>query len=203
MNASVEGYATAYWLSFYYPFAVALGLDALRALCGFNQLLSGYWLGAEVALLVRRPKILSLDAAGHLHNASGKCVEYHDGWGFYAWHEVPVSARIILEPETLTRDDFLNEPNLEVRRIIQERRGGRFVTELDGHVLDTGARGTLYEVRLPKDDPKEVARYVQVQDASSPRTYFLRVPPTVQTAGEAVAWTFSRTVEEYHPERES
>jgi hypothetical protein len=203
VNTSVAGYATAFWLAYYYPFAVALGLEALRAFCRFNQLVSGYWLGAEIAVLVRRPTVLALDAAGRVHSASGKCVEYRDGWGFYAWHEIPVSARIILEPETLTRDDFLQEPNLEVRRIIQERMGERFVAELDGQLVDTGNRGTLYEVRLPKDDPERVARYVQVQDASSARTYFLRVPPAVQTAAEAVAWTFSRTSEEYHPEQES
>lgn len=203
VNASVAGYGAAFWLSYYHYFAVALRLDALRAFCCFNQLVSGYWLGDEVALLVRRPTVLALDAAGRLHNASGKCVEYRDGWGYYAWHEVLVSARIILEPETLTRDDFLQEANLEIRRIIQERMGERFVTELGGRVLDIGARGTLYEVRLPEDDPERVARYVQVQDASTPRSYFLRVPPTVQTVAEAVAWTFSLTSEEYHPERES
>jgi len=203
VNASVAGYAEAFWLGYYHSFALSLGLHALRAFCRFNQLVSGYWLGAEVALLVRRPQVLALDAAGHLHNASGKCVEYRDGWGFYAWHEIPVSARIILEPETLTRDDFFQAPNLEVRRIIQERMGERFVSELGGHMLDTSARGALYEVRLPENDPEGVARYVQVQDASTPRTYFLRVPPTVQTAAEAVAWTFSRSIEEYHPERES
>jgi hypothetical protein len=203
VNAGVAGYATAFWLGYYHSFALSLGLDALRAFCRFNQLVSGYWLGAEVALLVRRPTVLMLDAAGHLHNASGKCVEYRDGWGFYAWHEIPVAARIILKPETLTRDDFFQESNLEVRRIIQERMGERFVAALGGRVLDTDARGTLYEVRLPEDDPEGVARYVQVQDASSSRTYFLRVPPTAQTATEAVAWTFSRTSEEYHPEEES
>jgi hypothetical protein len=203
VNAGVAGYGAAFWLAYYHYFALALRLDGLRAFCRFNQLVSGYWLGKEVVLLVRRPKFLAMDAAGLLHNASGKCVEYRDGWGFYAWHEVPVSARIILEPETLTRDDFLQEPNLEIRRIIQERMGERFVAELGGRVLDAGTRGTLYEVRLPKDDPEGVARYVQVHDASTRRTYFLRVPPTVETAAEAVAWTFSLTSEEYHPARES
>jgi hypothetical protein len=31
----------------------------------------------------------------------------------------------------------------------------------------------------------------------------LRVPPTIQTAAEAVAWTFGATVEEYHPVQET
>jgi hypothetical protein len=203
VNASVAGYATAFWLGYYHIFAVSFGLQPLQAFCRFNQLLSGYWLGSEVALLVRRPTVLALDAMARLHNASGPCIEYRDGWQYYAWRQVPVSARIILEPETLTRDDFFQEPNLEVRRIIQERVGGRFVAELGGRVLDTSARGTLYEVQLPENDPEGVARYVQVQDASSVRTYFLRVPPTVQTAAEAVAWTFGLTSDEYHLEQET
>ena len=69
--------------------------------------------------------------------------------------------------------------------------------------MDSGPRGTLYEVRLPADDPERVARYVQVQDASTERQYFLRVPPTIQTAAEAVAWTFQIAVEDYHPAQET
>jgi hypothetical protein len=56
--------------------------------------------------------------------------------------------------------------------------GSRFVSEPGGQVIDTGARGTLYEVRLPEDDPERVARYVQVRDSSTSRQYVLRVPPT-------------------------
>jgi hypothetical protein len=48
-----------------------------------------------------------------------------------------------------------------------------------------------------------VARYVQVQDASTPRQYFLQVPPTTQTALEAVAWSFGLSGEDYHPEQET
>jgi hypothetical protein len=174
----------------------------LHALAHFNQLVSGYWLGQEVALLVRRPQCLSFDAAGRLHSGSGPCIEYHDGWGFWAWHGVRVSEKVILAPEALTRDDFLGERNLEVRRVIQERMGSRFVSELGGGVLDSSPRGTLYEVVLP-DDPERVARYVQVHDASTERQYLLRVPPTVQTAAEAVAWSFQMTVEEYAPAHET
>ena len=80
--------------------------------------------------------------------------------------------------------------------------GARFVPELGGVVLDTGPHGKLYEVALP-DDPERVARYVQVQDAYTPRWYFLRVPPTFQTVAEAVAWTFALPVEQYQPTRET
>jgi hypothetical protein len=46
--------------------------------------------------------------------------------------------------------------------------GDRFVAELRGQVIDISPHGTLYEVRLPEDDPERVAS-------------------TIQTAAEAVA----------------
>jgi len=38
---------------------------------------------------------------------------------------------------------------------------------------------------------------------SSFKDYFLRVPPGIQTAREAVAWTFGKTPDVYDPEQES
>jgi hypothetical protein len=70
-------------------------------------------------------------------------------------------------------------------------------------VLDSSPRGTLYEVRLPEDDPERVAHYVQVQDASTERHYMLHVPPTIQTAAEAVAWTFQVGAADYRPAQET
>jgi hypothetical protein len=173
-----------------------------RSLFAFNQLVSGYWLGRNLALVVRRPRLLSRDEAGRLHSATGKAVEYPDGWGCYAWHGTPVPERFILAPEGLTREDFLNEPNIEMRRVIQERMGTRFVEELAGTVIDAGPRGTLYEVEL-RDDPEEVAHYVQVHDMSTERVYYLRVPPTIQSAAAAVAWTFGLNSDAYRPAQES
>jgi hypothetical protein len=183
-------------------FNAYLAPNAAHALAQFNQLVSGYRLAKEGAVIIRRPRVLARDAAGRLHNARGKCIEYRDGWGFYAWHGVRVSERVILAPERLSREDFLGEQDVEARRVIQERMGGRFVTELGGQVIDTSPRGTLYEVALP-GDPERVARYVQVRDAETSRQYFLRVPPTVQTAAEAVAWSFQMVVEEYDPAQET
>lgn len=202
-RTSVGAYYQADRLAFYRFFDEYLAPNALHALAHFNELVSGYWLGKKEALLVRRPRLLSRDQEGRLHSSTGKCIEYRDGWGLYAWHGVEVPERVILAPERLSREDFLHEPNVEVRRIIQERMGTRFVSELGGKAIDTGPRGTLYEVRLPEDDPEGVARYVQVQDASTERRYLLRVPPSLQTAAEAVAWTFQVAVEDYRPTQET
>lgn len=209
---SVCAYHEASWLIFYRFFDVYLAPNKLHALACFNELVSGYWLGRKVALLVRRPRVLARDAQGRLHSATGKSVEYDDGWGFYTWHGVRVPEKVITHPEALTRRDFLNEPNVEVRRVIQERMGQRFVPEC-GRLLDEGPRGRLYEVRLLDDDPEDTAwenanperraRYVEVQDASTPRQYFLRVPPWIKTAAQGVAWTFGMSAKDYQPSKEA
>lgn len=200
---SVEAYFSAPRFALAQFCAAYLAPSDLTYLAQFNELVSGYRLGTEGALIVRRPLVLSRDEAGRLHSATGKAIQYPDGWGRYVWHGVRVPERVVLAPERLAHEDFLQEPSVEVRRVIQERMGGRFVAELGGQVIDHGSRGTLYEVRLPADDPEGVAHYVQVQDASTERQYFLRVPPTVRTAAEAVAWSFQVALEEYHPTQET
>jgi hypothetical protein len=201
--ASVTAYREAVRLAFARFFAEYWAPNDLAYLAHFNERVSGYWLGREEALLVRRPRLLAQDTEGYLHSEQGKCLEYRDGWGIHAWHGVRVPERVILAPERLTREDFLGERDVEVRRVMQERMGGCFVSELGGQTIDTSPCGTLYEVRLPEDDPERVARYVQVQDASTERRYFLRVPPTMQTAAEAVAWTFQVAPADYRPAQET
>ena len=177
-------------------------LEKGHPLAHFNQMVSGYWFGKDVALVVRKPRLLAFDNAGRLHSDTGRCVEYPDGWGFYAWHGVPVSERVITAPEELNRDDFFGAANVEARRIIQERLGARFVEEVGARFIAGGTQGVLYEVELP-EDPERVARYVQVADPSTGREYYLRVPPGVNTVDEAVAWTFGLSSSEYHPAQES
>jgi hypothetical protein len=203
ITQSVGGYAHQRELVAFHFVDTYLAPNDLAYLAHFNEQVSGYWLGSKGAVLVRRPKVLARDAEGRLHNATGKCIEYHDGWGCYRWHGGWVPEKVILAPEKLKRRDFFNERNVEVRRIMQERMGSRFVPELGGRVIDSGPHGTLYDVRLPEGDPEGVARYVQVQDASTARQYFLRVPPTIQTAAEAVAWSFGLSVEDDGPAQET
>ena len=46
-------------------------------------------------------------------------------------------------------------------------------------------------------------RMVKVVDANAKQTYLLRVPPTVRTCKEAVAWTFGMKADEYGPKVEA
>jgi hypothetical protein len=96
----VRNGATSAYFAAYYAANEAETFDWL------SQRVYGYWLGKELALLVRRPRLLTRDDASRLHGEVGKCIEYHDGWGFYAWQGVRVPSKVILAPQTLTARDF-------------------------------------------------------------------------------------------------
>jgi hypothetical protein len=185
-----------YFHSYYRP-------NQAHALAQFAQLVSGFWLGRTVALLVRKPVVLARDAAGRLHNEAGPAVQCTDRWGFWSRHGVLVPSWVVERPaEELTRDDFFAQTNSEVRRVIQERMRERFIWEVGARFVASGARGILYEVEFP-GERESIARYVEVRDASSERVYYLRVPPDIKTAEEAVAWTFGLTTTDYQPAQET
>ncbi len=192
---SVEAYVNADYFACYRFFDAYFAPNKLHALAYFNELVSGYWLGSEEAAIVRRPRMLVRNAQGQLHSATGKCMEYHDGWGFYAWHGQWVPEKVILAPESLSRDDFVSTRNPAVHGVILERMGEwlvseRLASELSGRVIDVGSRGTLYAVPLsdPNLAPEGIVTYLQVEDATTARPHFQRVPSTMETADEAVAW---------------
>ncbi|MBV9228138.1 MAG: hypothetical protein JOZ18_02405 [Chloroflexi bacterium] len=170
----------------------------------FNEMVSGYKLESGEARVVRKPTVLKWDEQGRLHNDSGSCIQYRDGWGAYAWHGVSVPEKLILHPEQVSRQDWIQERNAEVRRAIQERLGNeRFVQLVGGVCIDWGKRGRLIEIDLGPDDPERVAHYVQVQDSSTRRHYYLRVPPSITRADEAIAWTFGLDARGYQPGQET
>ena len=172
------------------------------ALC--NEMVCGYRLGSEEAWLVRKPIRLERDARGWPHCADGMCVQFRDGWGFYAWHGTRCSEQLILHPEQITKEEWMNERDLEIRRIMQERLGNdRFVELVGGKCIEQGRRADLIEVDLGRNDPERVARFVRVKDTSTERIYYLRVPPTFEQADAALAWTFGLEVQDYQPVQEA
>jgi hypothetical protein len=63
----------------------------------------------------------------------------------------------------------------------------------------------LFRKELAGDEPLVMVKVVNATPEAdgSFKDYFLRVPPTVQTAREAVAWTFGKAADDYGPVKES
>jgi hypothetical protein len=112
-----------------------------------------------------------------------------------------VPAFVVVKPEWITAKHVLSEENVEVRRVMIERMGmERFLLEAGASEIHKHDMGDLFSIDLPKDDPEGVLRAVRVTDPSTGRIYFLRVPPTISRADDAVAWTFGfETAKQYRP----
>lgn len=107
------------------------------------------------------------------------------------WRGVAVNRRIVFEPETLPTAEILAERNAEVRRVMIERVGlERFLSESKAETLhedtDPGGARKLYRLPLPGDEDLVC---VSVNCPSTGRHYLIRVPPTMKTCHQAVAWT--------------
>lgn len=153
-------------------------------------------------LAVPRPVIHVLD--GRLHCPDGPAVSWPGGIRYYYWRGLSVPEHVIMRPETLSGHDILNERNVEVRRAMIERVGlDRFLTLLGDvetlrpvHADETGELYRLFEDDYMSPEPLVVVR---LTDPSTGRRYFLRVPPNIQTAREALAWSFQMDPDDWGP----
>ncbi|MGP0091026.1 MAG: DUF6745 domain-containing protein [Xanthobacteraceae bacterium] len=155
------------------------------------------------------PTTVAVDPGGHLHSPDGPAFAWLDIRDYY-WHDALVGEDLIKNPQSITACDIDREADAEVRRIMIERyRHGdeisgaaAYIRDTAGELLDHDERcGTLWRRRIEWDEPivmLEVVNATREQDGRFKR-YWLRVPPTMSKAREAVAWTFGMSADEYQP----
>lgn len=124
------------------------------------------------------------------------------------WHVAGFAVAGHLVPECVARGsitlaDIQSEQNAETQRIMIERFGfDRYLAESGAVPVQEDEFGRLYE--LPGGAVK-LARLLNStpNPDGSVNEYFLPVPSSMQTAHEAVAWSFGCTVDEYQPALQS
>jgi hypothetical protein len=140
-----------------------------------------------------------------LHCADGPALE-SDAENLYFIHGVMVPAFVVTRPDWITVQHIQQEENAEVRRIMLERYGfERFVTDSGATPVSSDAFGDLYRIDLAGDEPLAlvfVNNRTPEPDGST-KQYALRVPPDLETAHAAVAWTFGMTAATYQPSVET
>lgn len=160
--------------------------------------LGAFWVFNNGGVLVPTPAMHSLD--GFLHRDDGPAVEYDSGKRYWFWRGIAVPQQVIEAPETLSTKQILAEPNVEVRRVMMERFGfERLIRESKAKKRASDDYGVLYELDVPGDEPLVMVAVVNstAELDGSFKDYWLRVPPTVRTPRDAVAWTFN--VNDYTP----
>jgi len=155
---------------------------------------------AEFCIISDRPEVLKVDEQNRPHCIDGPFCRWRDGSELYSVHGTRIPAHIINHPEKITAQQILAEENAEIRRVMVERVGmERFLSEAGARKIHSHDMGDLFSIDIP-NDPDEVLRAVRVTDPSTGRVYFLRVPPQIERADDAVAWTFGfETAKNYRP----
>jgi len=189
----------------YYKLPLEPGLnDVLDCLLGLAKASHAYVCYENLCILSQRPTCVRLDENNRFHDESEPAICYEDHLDIYAWHGVRVPPEAILTEASL--DAIMGAENVEVRRVLIDRYGAQ------NYILDSGSLivhhdecGTLYRKDLGYDEPILMVRVTNstAEPDGEFRTYFLRVPPTMQTAREAVAWTFGLSENEYFPLQET
>lgn len=177
---------------------------------GFFQLanVGGWWFPfQDFCIMVEKPSQITVNPEGLLHHELTSALAYRDNWKTFAWHGVFVPDRFLTFAKRKNVDDILMEPNVELRRMMLDMYG------LDNFINDSGAQkiqedkcGILYRQEFGDDDePLVIVKVINStpEPDGTYNIYFLRVPPTTQTAREGIAWTFGLTPEEYFPLRET
>lgn len=185
-----------------------------------------WWPFRDACILTPKPSLLRRDERGRLHSETGAALGYGEAWRLWAWHGVQVEQRLITQPDTITAEEVLAERNVEVARVMLERMGiERFADEARPTILDqdhvtftvdayrswipeflrslglgTARQAVTLQRRLlsidtPHDPDRRVVA-VEVVCPSTGRRYLLRVPPSMRTCTQAVAWTFGIEGEE-------
>ena len=181
----------------------------------FEAFAAGCWLiyWTEDTLYWCAKPVVHRDRAGWLHDDRHAAVE-NEVEELYFWHGVRVPAFVVLRPDRITVGHIDREANAEVRRVMVERyRHGEEVHGAAAFIRDAGAvrldhderYGTLWRRNVPSDEPivaVEVVNSTRAPDGSFKR-YWLRVPPEMSTAREAVAWTFGLRATQYAPVKET
>lgn len=136
------------------------------------------------------PDTIKVDDANRPHCEDGPSYRWRDGWALYHWHGVAVPENWIMDKKSLTAQIALTWSNIEQRRAACEILGWDTVLkQLDGKTIDTDVDpeiGQLIDVEIP-DIGK--CRFLKVLCGTG-RQFAIPVPPEMQTALQANAWTF-------------
>ena len=183
----IDGHFFAHYFGFYDYMNKVLGIELNELYFIYrNSLNFGLFYPLEkVVIITDRPcKIKTLN--GQLHADGETCVEYPDGWGFYALHGVNVSKNVAVTPaDELSCDLILSEKNAEVRRELIRKIGhNRMLKELNAKVID---KRNEYELLSINKINNEERLYLKMTNPSTGLIHVEAVPRECQTVLQALA----------------
>lgn len=200
LEGLMYGNASAGWLSFYDVMDDLIGVDCsiLHPLMELALHAGWCWVYDDRAIITDRPDVIKLDDAGNLHCEDGPAIQYK-GYDLFAINGVVVPEKVIMAPETLTKQEVTTERNAEVRRVMIDRyggsdsNGGKYMEDMGARAIGAPFRGNqLYEIDVELDQGEvTLARVRAINSTPEPdgtsKIYWLKVPPGMSCAQEALA----------------
>lgn len=156
--------------------------------------------------VIKIPKVLR-NEQGQIHAIGEPAILFEDGWGVYAINGV--RTRKHLKDGRITPHFLRTCRNAEERRVLMEMVGFDNAVEMMGGVLvHSDGYGDLYRLPHFKEENDLPPKFVKVVNSTPEpdgtyKDYFLRVDPAIDTAEQAVAWTFGVEAGEYQALQET
>ena len=148
------------------------------------------WIGEQDVYYSAPPKQIIVDEQRRLHHDHAPAFVWLGDVKLYFWHGVLVPPKWITDKQSLTAADALGQTNVELRRAACEIVGwDAILKQLDARTIERDEDptiGELVEVSLPEAGRE---RFLRVTCGTG-RRFAIPVPPTMQTALQANAWTF-------------
>ncbi len=142
----------------------------------------------EMCFVCDRPQILSFDSQNRLHAEGSPAIQFADGFSLYCHHGVLLPEQYgKVHPNEWRSQWLLEEQNAELRRVLIQGIGyERICQELQASELDNWQEYALLKINADVDE--EEIYLLKMACPSTGHIHVLRVPPTIQSAREAISW---------------
>ena len=209
--SSYIGLSNYGWVSFYDFFEKINIVDNFNFKQYKKILKSGVFNACEFenfVFAIQPPIYVERNSQGRLHSTSTAAVKFRDGSSYYFINGRPIPEWVVEKKDAITKDQFLQEKNSDIKGAIYEVLGSEGIINLLGaEITDTKtihhANGDVETVELlktkdtfPELDNKPMA-WVKMTCPSTGTNYLIGVEPKYNDAIEAIASLSPFTKEEY------
>ncbi|KAI9133366.1 hypothetical protein ON05_008635 [Acaryochloris sp. CCMEE 5410] len=142
----------------------------------------------QMCVVFDRPIECHADPEGRFHYEGGAALQFADGYRSYQFHGVQIPERYgTVHPHVWKADWLIHEQNAELRRVLIQGIGyDRLCQELQAESLNTWREYTLLRI-APAIDVEPIY-LLKMTCPSTGYIHATRVPPSIQSAREAIRW---------------
>ena len=171
-----------------------------------HELAPAYYFTNGICFVANRPLKLLLNDAGDFHSDLNEAIRFSDGFKLYFYSGRLMPKDVMTNYDNITIERIEGCRNIEVRQIMVSLYGPqKYIKESGAEVVHKDEFGVLYHKHFTDGVCEAMVRVTNStrEPDGTWKDYFIRVPPHLETAKAAVAWTFGFDEDEYNPLEET